>query len=71
METVLPGLPAEVIGIQGNTMPPQAGTGVERLEAIGLGFGRVYHLPYIDVHFIAQYSQFVDQSDVYIAVGIL
>jgi len=71
VEPVLPGLPAEVVGIQGNAVSPQAGAGIEGLEAIRLGLGRVYHFPDVDVHFIAQNSQLIDQAYVDVPIGVL
>ena len=52
-------------------MPAQARTGIERLEAVGLGLGGVDDLPDVDVHFVAQNGQLIYQADVDVAVGIL
>ena len=70
MEAVLPRLPAEVIGVQGDAVAPQAGAGIEGLEAVGLGLGGVDDLPDVDAHTVAENGQLVDQADVDVAVGV-
>ena len=53
-ESIFPGLPAEVVGIQRDAVTPQAGAGIERLEAVGLRFRCIDHLPDVDAHSVAQ-----------------
>ena len=52
-------------------MAAQAGTGIECLEAVRLGFGGVHHFPDVNAHFIAQNGQLIDQADVDVSIGVL
>ena len=51
-------------------MTTHAGTGIEGSEAKGLGFGSFDDFPDIDVHFIAEHGQFVNQAYIYITIGV-
>ena len=65
------GLPRQVKRVDGNAVPAQAGAGVERLEAEGLGAGGGDHLPDVDAHGGEHDFHFVDQGDVDGPVNVL
>ncbi len=71
VETVLTGFPAEVVGVEGDAVAAQTGTGIEGGEAEGFGLGGFDDFPEVDVHAVAQDGELVDKADVDVAVGVL
>ena len=70
VHAILPRLPGQVIGIDGDAVPAQARSGVERLEPERLGRSRLNHFPDVNAHPIGGHLQFVHQSDVHGPVDI-
>ena len=64
-------LPAEVEGVDGDTVSTQAGAGIEGLESEGLGGRRVDHVPHVDAELVAHDADLVGQADVDGSVGVL
>ncbi|MEY3457966.1 MAG: hypothetical protein RL215_1123 [Planctomycetota bacterium] len=62
--------PAEVEGVDGYAVSAEPWSGVEGLEAEGFGFGGINNFPDIDTHAVEEHFEFVDESDVYGAVGV-
>ncbi len=63
-EVVLARLPREVVGVERDAVPAEAGAGLERLEAERLGGGGVDDLPDVDAHPVAELRELVDERDV-------
>ena len=57
-------LPGQVERIDRDAVPAEAGAGIERHKAEGLGLGRVDDLPDIDAHRGVDLLQLVDERDV-------
>ncbi len=64
------GEPAEVEGVDGDTVSTEAWSGVEGLEAEGFGFCGIDNFPDIDAHAVEQHFEFVDEGDVDGAIGV-
>src|SRR5579864_1799073 len=64
-------LPGEIEGIDGNAVPAEARTRIERHEAEGLGGGRLDYLPDIDAHGVVDHLEFVHERDVDGAENVL
>lgn len=64
-------LPAQIIGVERDAVAAETGAGIERLEAVGLAFGRVDHFPDVDAHPVAENGKLIDEADVHVAVGVL
>ncbi len=70
VDAVFAGLPGEVEGVDRDAVAAEAGSGVERGEAEGLGGGGADDLPDIDVHRVGDDLEFVDEADVDSAVDV-
>ena len=44
---------------------------IKGLETVGLCFGSVHNFPHTDSHFVTEHGQFIDQTDIDIAICIL
>src|SRR4029079_5303397 len=71
MEVELGGPAGQVEGVDRNAVAAQAGAGGEAHEPVGLGGGRVDHLPHVQVHAVAEHRQLVDECDVDAAKDVL
>ena len=71
VELELARLPRQVVRIDRDAVPAQAGARVEAHEAERLGLRRVDHFPDVDVHPLAEQLQLVDQGDVHAAEDVL
>ena len=70
-QAVLARLPGQIEGIDRNAVAAEAGAGIERHEAEGLGLRRLDHLPDVDAHRVVDDLQLVDEGDVDRAEDVL
>src|SRR5581483_7879474 len=71
LEVVFTGLPGQVERIDGDAVAAQAGPGIERHEAVGLGRRQLDDLPDVDVHATSQQRHLIDQRDVHATEDVL
>ena len=71
IELILPRLPCQVKGIDGDAVAAQPRAGIEGLEAEGFGLGGFDNLPDVDVHPVEEHLEFVDHRDVDGAIDVL
>src|SRR5438270_2513521 len=64
-------LPRQVKRIDGNAMPAESGSGIERHEPKWLGSGCIDHLPNIYAHATTHKGELIHQSDIDHAEGVL
>ena len=67
----LTGLPGQVERVDGNAVPAQARTWVERVESERFGAGGGDDLPHVDAHVVQQNLHLIDQGDVDAAIDVL
>src|SRR2546421_10714742 len=66
-----PHLPREVMRIEGNAVPADAGTGRELHEAEWLRRRRLDHFPHVHAELVADDRHLVDETDVHAAERVL
>src|SRR5580700_10266729 len=69
-EIVLARFPGKIERVHRNAVAAEAGAGIERHEAEGLGGSGVDHFPDVDTHAKAEEFEFVDESDVHAAEDV-
>ncbi len=71
MVVVGPGLPREVVGVDGDAVPAHAGAGIEGDETEGLGGRGGDDFPDVDTHLVADDGHFVGEGAVDDSEGVL